>query len=114
MAKDPAIFYPYNYCHNCKTNSIEIYSWHNYPQKYQKLLDQYQLNGAIPPSLDKYGIFTMRCSRCGREYKMVWENGIPRPIHDNFDSDLFMETFKAQSILGRPDITTNVYEEKLK
>ena len=45
---------------------------------------------------------------------MVWENGIPRPIHDNFDSNLFMETFKAQSILGRPDITTNAYEEKLK
>ena len=40
MAKEAMIFYPYNYCLNCKTNSIEIYSWHNYAQKYQKVLEK--------------------------------------------------------------------------
>lgn len=113
MAKDAVIFYPYNYCHYCKTNSIEVYSWHNYAQNYQKMLDQHALDGSTMPVLDKYAIFTMRCSKCGKEYKMVWEDGIPRPIYDNFDLDVFMDNFKAQSIMGRPKVRDNSYKEKL-
>lgn len=113
MPIEPMIFYPYNYCTNCKTNSIEIYSWHNYAQRYSKLLDQYRLTGLLPDSLDKYGIYTMRCSKCGKEYKINWENGIPKPIINGFDTTLFLNRFKTDSINGRPKIIDNVYEEKL-
>lgn len=114
MPKEPMLFYPYNYCLNCKTNSIELYSWHNYGQHYSKLLDQYRLTGKVPPGLNKYGIFTMRCSNCGKEYKIVWEDGFPRPMVDNFDMDNFMNSFKLNSILGKPQVITNIYNERLK
>lgn len=108
------LFYPYNYCHNCKTNSIEIYTWHNYGQKYAKVLDHYRLMDRPPESLDKYAIYIMRCSKCGREYKMVWENNIPRPIINNFDRTIFMNRFKEDSLKGRPKIINNIYEERMK
>lgn len=113
MPKEPILFFPYNYCMNCKTNSIEIYSWHNYSQKYEKILEQHKLSGTVPESMNKYGIYTMRCNRCGKEYKMVWENGIPRPIMNNFDIDLFMNRFKEDSIHGRPHIIDNIYEKRM-
>lgn len=114
MPKEPILFFPYNYCMNCKMNSIEVYSWHNYAQRYEKILNQYKLSGKAPSDLlDKYGIYTMRCKNCGKEYKMVWENGIPRPIIDNFDTNLFMERFKEDSINGKPNIIDNIYEMRL-
>ena len=114
MPKEPMIFYPYNYCLNCKTNSIEIYSWHNYAQKYQKVLDYFRLNDQLPDIMDKYGIYTMRCSRCGREYKILWdENGMLRPIINNFDYNLFMDKFKDDGSNGRPKIIDNIYLEEL-
>lgn len=113
MLIQPILFYPYNFCLNCKSTSIEIYSWHNYPQKYSKVLDQYDLNHTLPDYMDKYGIYTMRCSRCGKEYKIVWEDGIPRPILNNFYTELFMSKFKEDSINGRPDIIENIYEKRM-
>ena len=114
MTKEPMLFYPYNYCLNCKTSSIELYSWHNYGQHYSKLLNEYIMTGKPPASLNKYGIFTMRCSNCGKEYKIVWEDGFPKPMLDNFDTNLFMQSFKQNSILGRPKVITNGYNEKMK
>jgi len=112
---DPVIVYPWNYCHNCKTQSIELYSWHNYPQKYQKIIDLYNLSHTVSDNLNKYSIYTMRCSRCGREYKIYWdENGFPKPIYGNFITDFFYNKFKSESIHGRPKIIDNIYEERLK
>lgn len=114
MPKEPMIFYPYNYCLNCKTNSIELYSWHNYAQKYQNLLDYSKLHGSLPAIMDKYGVYTMRCSRCGKEYKIVWdEDGIPRPIINEFDYILFMSKFKYDGTRGKPKIIDNIYLEEL-
>ena len=113
MPKDPMIFYPLNYCLNCKTNSIEIYSWHNYAQKYEKVLSHFQLNGCLPEILDKYGIYTMRCSRCGKEYRIVWEDGLPRPIIDDFHFNLFMNKFMDDGTKGKPKIIDNIYIEEL-
>lgn len=113
MPIQPMIFFPYNYCTNCKTNSIEIYSWHNYAQHYDKIINQYTLNKSIPSNLDKYGIYTMRCSNCGREYKMKWENGIPVPIRGNFDEQLFMDRFRYDFLTGKPNIIDNIYEVQL-
>ena len=110
--KNAMLFFPYNYCDNCKTNSIEIFSWHNYGQKYAKLLDEATLTGKFP-ELNHYAVYTMRCTRCGREYKIVWEDGVPKPIYDNFDIDIFMERFKDNSIHGRPKICMNIYKKKL-
>ena len=53
------------------------------------------------------------CKNCGKEYKMVWENGIPKPIIDNFDVNLFMMKFKEDSINGKPNIINNIYEMRL-
>lgn len=115
MPKDPMLFYPYNYCLNCKTNSIELYNWHNYAQKYQKLLDQYHLNGTIPDTFDKYGVYTMRCSKCGKEYKIRWtEDGVPIPVVGDDYQLIFSEKFREDSIAGRPNIIQNIYEEKMK
>ena len=113
MSKEPMIFYPYNYCLKCKTNSIEIYSWHNYPQKYQKVLDFYKLNNRLPDIMDKYGIYIMRCSRCGKEYKILWDNGVLRPIINNFDYNIFMNKFKADGTAGKPKVIDNIYLERL-
>ena len=114
MPIEPMIFLPYNYCPNCKTNSIEIYSWHNYAQKYQKVLDFAKINHRLPDVLDKYGIYTMRCSRCGKEYKIDWSDGIPRPIINNFDTVLFMNRFMADGLAGKPKVTDNIYLERMK
>ena len=72
------------------------------------------MTGKPPASLNRYGIFTMRCSNCGKEYKIVWEDGFPKPMLDNFDTNLFMQSFKQNSILGRPKVITNGYNEKMK
>ena len=114
MAKEAMIFYPYNYCLNCKTNSIEIYSWHNYAQKYQKVLDFTRMHHRAPDVMDKYGVYTMRCSRCGKEYKMIWENGIPRPIINSFDTKLFMDKFRNDGMAGKPNVIDNIYLERMK
>lgn len=113
--KHPMLFYPQNYCSNCKTNSIDIFSWHNYSQKYQKLLDDYEMHHIIPESLDKYAIYTMRCTRCGKEYKIRWtEDGLPVPIHGDTYMNVFTNTFISESIKGRPNIVGNVYTEGIK
>lgn len=109
----PMLFLPYNYCPRCKMNTIELYSWHNYPQHYAKALEYHELNGSLPQSFDKYGIFTMRCSKCGKEYKIVWKNGVPRPIVDNYDINEFMMKFKSDYTIGKPNIIDNVYEMKM-
>lgn len=107
------LFYPLNFCLNCKTNSIDIYSWHNYAQKYEKVLDQFKLTGQLPCSMDKYGIYTMRCSRCGKEYKISWEDGLPKPIVNDFDKNLFMNKFKNDFMIGRPNIIDNIYKKRM-
>ena len=114
MPVQPMIFFPYNYCLNCKTNSIEIYSWHNYAQKYQKILDFNKMNGTLPEVLDKYGIYTMRCSRCGKEYKINWQDGVPRPVINNFDINIFMTRFMTDGLAGKPNVADNIYEERMK
>lgn len=113
MSKQPMIFYPYNYCLNCKTNSIEIYSWHNYGQHYSKLLDEYKLTGQLPISMNKYGIYTMRCSKCGKEYKIVWDDGLLKPDIDQFNNTLFMNKFREDSLAGMPHIIDNIYEKRM-
>lgn len=113
--KYPMLFYPHNFCNNCKTNSIEIFSWHNYSQKYQKLLDYFEINQAIPDSFDKYAIYTMRCTRCGKEYKIRWtEDGLPVPIYGNTYNNIFANTFIGESIKGRPNVIGNAYAEGIK
>ena len=106
---EPLLFYNYNYCFNCKTNSIELYSYQNYPQHYAKILEMLKA-GVKALTLDKYATYTMRCSRCGKEYKIYWdENGIPRPIDTGFQIEVFMRQFKEDSRKGRPNILGSSY-----
>ena len=113
MAETPMIFYPYNYCLNCKTNNIELYSWHNYGQGFAKMVNAYIFNGTLP-NIDKYGIYTMRCKNCGKEYKIIWEeNKMPRPVTTNLTPSMFMNKYKQESLKGRPKIIDNVYLKQL-
>lgn len=113
--KYPMLFFPHNYCTNCKTNSIELFSWHNYAQRYQKLLNDFEATGIIPESFDKYAIYTMRCTRCGKEYKIRWrEDGLPVPIRGDTYPTVFRNTYISESIKGRPHVLGNVYTEGLK
>lgn len=99
----PMLFFPYNYCPNCKRNTIELYSWHNYPQHYQRIIDNFEMTGEVP-ELNKYGIFTMRCSSCAREYNIIWRDKLPTPELGTFYSNTFMSKFKDDSIDGQPTL----------
>ena len=110
---NPVIVFPWNYCHKCKTNSLELYSWHEYAQKYQKFIDLYMANHNTE-YLDRYAIFILRCSRCGEGYSIFWDNGFPKPIYTNQYMEIFMNSFKEKSLKGKVNIISNIYEEKLK
>lgn len=112
-AINPIIQYPWNFCHKCNMQTIEIYSWHNYPQKYEKVLNLNILLESSPNALDRYGIYIMRCSNCGKQYKIYWENGIPYPNGEIYE-DIFIKKFKEDSINGRPKIIDNIYNERMK
>lgn len=109
--KEPFIFFPYNYCFNCKTNSIELYSWMNYGLGYANMLKELSL-GKIPEKLNKYACYTMRCKHCGRVYPIYWtSDGFPRPVLNNFHVDQFITKFKLDFLETRPERISSSYKE---
>lgn len=113
MTTTPMIFYPYNFCPNCKTNSLDIYSYHNYAQGYEKIVNRFILDDSRPV-LDKYTIYTMRCKNCSKTFPIIWDdNNMPRPVVTNLTPSIFMTRFKQESLKGRPVMIDNVYLEKI-
>lgn len=112
MSTEPMIFYPLNFCPKCKSTAIELYTWHNYAQNYGKMLTGFK-HGEIASVLNKYAIYTMKCSKCGHKFDIHWKQGIPTPMRSSFYMDLFMSIFKENSLNGRPKISGNSYKLKL-
>ena len=78
-------------CPNCNMQTIELYSFNNYPQNYKNAVEA-RLKG-FNVSYDKYEILYMRCKNCRKEFVIDWYSGFPVPLRDGIRAKAFFDEF---------------------
>lgn len=77
----PAYFIRDDYCDNCNhERSIEIYNFFGKALGFPNLVDERLKIGALSKVFDKEQIYIMKCSNCGKRFKIDWTDGYPRPM----------------------------------
>ena len=79
----PIIIKPPTFCRDCNSNSIDIFNQYNSPIGYYDILKYSGNKSQILSELDrKKHLAYMKCTRCGKVFRIDWENGLPRPLYD--------------------------------
>lgn len=80
----PIVIKPPTFCKECNSNSIDIFSCYNSPSGYYDII-KYSTNKAqvLSELNSRKHLSYMKCTKCGKTYRIDWENGLPRPLYDD-------------------------------
>jgi len=79
----PIIRKPPTFCRECNSNTIDIFNQYDSAIGYYDIL-RFNTNKADVMNMlnkNKHLIY-MKCTRCGKTYRIDWEQDIPRPLYD--------------------------------
>lgn len=93
---EPIQIIRYDNCPNCHRNKLELFSYDNYPMKYEEAVINYMRFNQLP-QYNRFPIYRMRCRGCGKVFNIVWRDGFPVPlieIPDNRSINIFLNLYK--------------------
>lgn len=79
----PIIRKPPTFCRECNANTIDIFNQYDSPIGYFNIIRSNNNKADIMNDLNaiKHLVY-MKCTRCGKTYRIDWEQDIPRPLYD--------------------------------
>ena len=79
----PIIRKPPTFCRDCNANTIDIFNQYDSPIGYFNIIRSNGNKSAVMAELNtKKHLVYMKCTRCGKTYRIDWENEMPRPLYD--------------------------------
>ena len=82
---DPLLYYRYDYCFKCNSQSIECFDFFNNPLGYSKMVNNKLYNRNWKDILKNKTIFNMECKSCGQKYDIMFtDDHFPKPVNKDF------------------------------
>lgn len=112
---EPIQYIRYDNCPNCHRNTIELFSYDNYPMHYSEAVLSY-MNGDKSIQYNKYSIYRMRCRGCGKIYNIVWRDEFPVPLleqPENRSINIFLSLYHQDHLNSGNNIDKKIFNDIL-